>query len=208
MLGIWDAIKEIIEKIKQALGDLPNKIKEIIKNLQEKINEIIKDLNLEEIIEKIKEKIMEVIGQASEKVKACIDAEMPEIQKLAEESKAASEECVNTAREQIMAIKYRVQALINQAEGVKDQFVQRGTDCVKNHILHPNEIIECLKTTLMEMQGPLEELKQAAIDLIQNAKNDVEKATIELANCMNDVSQNVAIQQERIIDEIEKCVAA
>lgn len=208
VFGIWDTIKDVIQKIKDALGNLGGNISEIFKKLQEKIQEIIAGLNLNEVIEKIIQKIKDIVGGVGEAVTTCVDEQRPAIEKLAEESQAASMACVQTAQEKILSIKSKVEELAMKATALKDDVINRGLKCIKDNIMHPTQVIPCFQAQIGIITEEIVQLKDDALALVEAAKNTAQETTMELGNCMAGVAETTNAKQSAIIEEIQKCISA
>lgn len=208
MYGIWDSIKELIEKIKNALGNLGGNISEIIQNLEEKIKEIIDGLNLQEVVEKIISKIKEIIGGVGGAVAACIEEQRPAVEQLAQESQAASMACVQEAQEKVIVIKAQVVALNEKAKALKDDVINRGLKCIKDNIMNPAAVIPCFKAQVEPITQEINQLKDQAVALVQLAKDLASQAATSLGACLSEVSEVTNAKQNEIITAIQTCISA
>lgn len=192
-------IKEIIEKIQNAVGNVPGGIQNIIEKIKEKIQEIIGSGSLQQIVQKLVEIIKGLIGGASEKVNACIQQQMPEITEIAQQQQQGTMECVVGAQSELAE-------LTGQVNGLKEDAIKILKNAGKDaaFCLIGGDVKTCL-------EGVLADTREQGRAFIAKAKGLAQQAQdifMEVGMCSQKVQQETATKLQKVYKQIVSCVSA
>lgn len=97
--------------------------------------------------------------------------------------------------------------MVGKVTDLQQDISVRVAKCVEDAHLNPITLAKCLRGLAGPIQEDIAEIEKEVGNTIQVAKETITTATVDLANCVAKVEQDVASKQEALFNALKDCIA-